>query len=64
MRDSNRLDNSYEEIKELHRMLSPDLRIGQFLLNCIESQSKDLYYMEDREFIQKLRDYVKEVRKI
>ena len=64
MRDSNRLDNSYEEIKELHRMLSPDLRIGQFLLNFIESQSKDLYYMEDREFIQKLRDYVKEVRKI
>lgn len=33
MRNPNRLDSFYEEIKKIHQCNYPDLRFGQFVIN-------------------------------
>lgn len=62
MRDPNRLDNIYEEIKELHKEYFPDIRIGQLFLNFSswikqEKGIDDLFYIEDIKLLRYFKEY-------
>lgn len=51
MRDINRIDVICDKLKEAWKIV-PDQRLGQFILNYIESE--DLFYYEDNKIEQAL----------
>lgn len=62
MRDPNRLDNIYEEIKELHKEYFPDIRIGQlfsYFFSWIKQEKgiEDIYYIEDIKLLRYFKEY-------
>ena len=65
MRDARRLLIIYTMINEAHKAVSPDLRIGQFIINFLgwvtTYQGRDPYYIKDEELVNMLEEYVKEV---
>ena len=58
MRDPNRLDNFYEQMKQIHKENFPDWRFGQFIMNFLYWLGPDPFYMEEGRFIEKLNEYV------
>lgn len=52
MRDINRIDNILKELGNIWKEV-PDLRLGQLLLNV--ARDPELYYIEDKELVDKLR---------
>lgn len=52
MRDVNRIDYILEKLGNIWKKF-PDLRLGQLLLNV--ARDPELYYIEDKELIDKLR---------
>ena len=67
MRDINRLDKFYDELKEIHKKHFPDWRFGQLLVNVLADwqakTKRDIFFPEEDEMIQIFRDYVNEVGK-
>lgn len=61
MRDINRLDSFYEELKQIHKENFPDWRFGQFIMNFL-SYAGDPFYMEEDRFITKIKEFVKAVK--
>lgn len=60
MRDANRLYQSYEQLREIHKKLFPDMREGQFLMNLIGwivKNKRDPFFMESKEFLTCAREY-------
>ena len=53
MRDPSRIDRVLALVGKLWKQ-SPDLRLGQLLMN-LTTQSEDLYYLEDDDLEQRLR---------
>lgn len=53
MRDPERISPMLAEVEELWKKV-PQLRLGQLLGNCVDSELK-LYYMEDDVLLEKLR---------
>lgn len=66
MRDINRLDKFYDELKEIHKKNFPDWRFGQLLVNVLADwqakTKRDLFFPEEDEMIQIFRDYVNKGR--
>ena len=66
MRNKDRLDSFYNELKEIHKHSFPDMRFGQFMLNVLgwisSTKKRDPFFPEEDEVIQIFRDYVKELR--
>lgn len=60
MRDPNRLDGFYEELKQIHKENFPDWRFGQFIMNFL-SWNGDPFYLEEDRFITRIKEYVKVV---
>lgn len=58
MRDPNRLDNFYEQMKQIHKENFPDWRFGQFMMNFLSWYGRDPFYIEENKFIEKLNIYV------
>ena len=58
MRDPNRLDNFYEQMKQIHKENFPDWRFGQLIMNFLYWLGQDPFYMEEGRFIEKLNEYV------
>lgn len=62
MRDPKRLDSFYDKMKEIHKEKLPDWRFGQLMLNFLSmymtGNETELFYMEDKELIKKLEEYV------
>ena len=58
MRDPNRLDNFYEQMKQIHKENFPDWRFGQFITNFLAWYGRDPFYLEEGRFIEKLNEYV------
>ena len=54
MRDINRIEPILEEIKIIWKN-NPDLRLGQLLLNLVANANM-LYYVEDNDLIQALKE--------
>lgn len=67
MRDINRLDKFYDELKEIHKKHFPDWRFGQMIVNVLADwqakTKRDLFFLEEDEMIQIFRDYVSKERK-
>lgn len=63
MRDINRLDIFYDELKEYHKKL-PDWRFGQFITNFMgwyyQKTKRDCFYIEDDKIIAYIQDFVQE----
>lgn len=61
MRDPNRLDKFYDEMKEIHKKSFSDMRFGQ-LMFCffgwlMSEKGKDLFFPEEDEMIKHFREY-------
>ena len=54
MRDKHRIDAILTELQSIW-MNFPDMRLGQLLLNV--SKDPELYYLEDEELIERLKDF-------
>lgn len=65
MRDANRLDSFYDEMKEIHKKSFPDWRFGQLMSNffgwLMSEKKKDLFFPEEDEMIKYFREYANNV---
>ena len=65
MRDINRLDNFYDELKRIHKYV-PDWRFGQFMINFMSwyynQYKRDCFYIEEDEMIKYIEEFIDEVR--
>ena len=61
MRDPNRLDKFYDEMKELHKDNYPDIRFGQLILNfsswLINEKSVDIFFPEEDKLLKYFEEY-------
>ena len=61
MRDPARLDKFYDEMKEIHKKYFCDLRYGQLCSNFLgwlmSEKKRDLFFPEEDEMIEHLREY-------
>ena len=58
MRDPNRLDAFYDELKELHKRYCPDLRFGQLVIDI--ASTRDPYYWEEDRFMDEFKKFLKD----
>lgn len=65
MRDINRLDNFYNELKEIHKEL-PDWRFGQLVMNFFgwfyEKYHRDAFYIEDFQILIYFKKFIDEMK--
>jgi len=63
MRDPNRIDKFCNELAELWHKV-PDWRFGQFMVNMDQIihiyYDKDMFYIEDDDMLEIMKDYFKE----
>lgn len=68
MRDSQRLYADYGNIRDYHRLLCPDLRIGQLMDNfkvwLNDKYQIDMFYIEDHLFVRYLEEYITSLKTI
>lgn len=64
MRDPNRLDAFYEELKRIHKDYFPDWRFGQFICNFLgwvsAEKKMDPFFPEEPWMIDALNEYAGE----
>ncbi len=64
MRDINRLDNFYDELKEIHKKV-PDWRFGQFCTNFFgwlyQNKKIDPFFPEEDKMLSYLKEFINEV---
>lgn len=53
MRDINRIPQILGDLKKIWE-LTPDIRLGQLLLNAVDHNEKTLFYIEDQDLIDKM----------
>ena len=68
MRNPNRLDNFYEQIKIYHKENFPDLRFTQFILTFLtwhnNKYGNDGFYLEEKECLKKIKEFISDMKKI
>jgi len=61
MRNPNRLDDFYNELKRIHKKSFPDMRFGQLMSNFFgwlySEKKRDCFFPEEDEMIEYLREY-------
>ena len=61
MRDPNRLDKFYDELKKIHKKYFPDWRYGQLCSNFFgwlyDKKKMDLFFPEEDKMIEYFREY-------
>lgn len=62
MRDPNRLDNFYENLKKMHKENVPDWRFGQLISNFVSWYGKDIFYLEESQFMSKLNEFFESIK--
>lgn len=62
MRDPNRLDNFYENLKKIHKEKVPDWRFGQLISNFQSWYGNDVFYLEENQFMSKLNEFFEETK--
>lgn len=64
MRDPNRLDNFYDEMKKLHMERMPDIRFGQLMCNFLgwvyQTYKIDPFFLEEDKMMQFFEKYSEE----
>ena len=65
MRDIDRLDNLYYELKKIHENF-PDWRFGQFIVNFTtwfhNKYHRDFFYIEDNNMLYYIKKFIKEMK--
>ena len=65
MRDLNRLDMFYDEVKKIHKVSFPDWRFGQLISNFFSWMSyekrRDCFFSEEEDMIGYLKEFANEV---
>lgn len=62
MRNPNRLDAFYDELKRLHKENVPDWRFGQFLVNFLTWYNRDPFYLEEDKMIEEISRYFDSIK--
>lgn len=62
MRDPNRLDVFYDELKRLHKENVPDWRFGQFLVNFLTWYNRDPFYLEEDKMMEEISRYFDSIK--
>lgn len=61
MRNSEKLNNFYDEVKRIHKTYLPDWRAGQFWLKFFEwlqyEKKRDGFFPEEDELLRYLKEY-------
>lgn len=61
MRNPNRLDRFYEELRDLHKQYFPDWRFGQLCANffgwLMSERKIDLFFPEEADMLGYFREY-------
>ena len=60
MRNPDRLDSFYDELKKIHKEKVPDWRVGQLFMNVLgqmASEGRDPFFPEEDEMIEYFRKY-------
>lgn len=59
MRDPNRLEEFYKQLKELHQKKFPDWRFGQFMINFLGwlGKKRDGFFPEEDEMLEYLKQF-------
>lgn len=63
MRDPERLEDFYLQLKNVHKLTFPDYRFGQFMCNFlswVQAYKGDPFYPEEDKMLQYLKEYQKE----
>ena len=60
MRNPNRLDTFYDELKRIHKEKVPDWRFGQLIMNFLSWYGRDPFYLEEDKMIDLFRKYFSE----
>lgn len=64
MRNPERLDGFYDELKNIHKQYFTDWRFGQLCSNFFgwlyEKKKLDLFFPEENEMLEYLKEYVKD----
>ena len=64
MRNPNRLDSFYDELKRMHKEYIPDWRFGQFCSNFFgwlgRKKRIDLFFPEEGEMLEYIKEYLGE----
>lgn len=65
MRDPNRLDKFYDEMKKIHKKSFPDLRFGQLMSNFLgwlySVKGRDPFFPEEEDMVEYFREYANSV---
>ena len=63
MRDKERLDKFYDELKQIHKEYFPDWRFGQLFSNffgwLMSIKKIDMFFPEENKMIEYIREYAK-----
>ena len=57
MRDSDRLDTFYTQLKLIHQKYCPDWRFMQLVCNIQSYFFSDMFYCEEDKFLDKIKEY-------
>lgn len=60
MRDPKRLDDFYDQLKQIHKECCPDWRFGQMILNVLgkmASEGRDPFFPEEEEMLAYFKKY-------
>ena len=61
IRDKDRLDKFYNNLKKIHKEAFPDMRFGQFMCNVLgwiqQTKKRDPFFPEEKEMIELIREY-------
>ena len=65
MRNPNRLDSFYDEMKEIHKKSFPDWRFGQLMSNFLgwlySVKGRDPFFPEEEDMVEYFREYANSV---
>ena len=65
MRNPNRLDSFYDEMKEVHKKSFPDWRFGQLMSNFLgwlySVKGRDPFFPEEEDMVEYFREYANSV---
>lgn len=61
MRNPNRLDSFYDELKKIHKEVIPDMRFGQLMMNFLgfvnSTKKRDPFFPEEDEMLKLFKEY-------
>ena len=62
MRNPDRLDKFYDDLKKIHKDNFPDWRFGQFMYNFLSWYGRDPFYLEESRFLERVNDFVNSLK--